>query len=322
MMKVRFVPAVKPVGRSPLCKGAVPTVPQLSRDRSPVADTTKSSYPFGDSTAGRARVWFDASAPAVATTSSSSHATGDSRALLLEDPDLADSIPPGDRERATRALRVDVVDLPAGHVDIAALDLPPTTFALLLTSGVITADVLVGDRVMNQLFIDGDVLLTGSPSPTTPSSSRELVVIDGAHAAVLDRRFMLGAAHWPALMGAVMSRVADQQHRLAVHGAICQLPRSEQRTMAILCHLASRTGTVTPDGVLLRRPLSHQQIADLIGARRPTVSLALRSLQDHGLIRRLVDGSWLLSHYTGQPLRVENLIPASACDQNCKGHGR
>jgi CRP-like cAMP-binding protein len=175
---------------------------------------------------------------------------------------------------------------------------------------------------MNQLFIDGDVLLTGSPSPTTPSSSRELVATDDAHVAVLDRRFMLGAARWPALMGAVMSRLADQQHRLAVHGAICQLPRSEQRTMAILCHLASRTGTVTPDGVLLRRPLSHQQIADLIGARRPTVSLALRSLQNHGLVRRRDDGSWLLSHYTGEPLKVENLVPASACEQHSEGHGR
>jgi CRP/FNR family cyclic AMP-dependent transcriptional regulator len=120
-------------------------------------------------------------------------------------------------------------------------------------------------------------------------------------------------------MGAVMSRLADQQHRLAVHGAICQLPRSEQRTMAILCHLASRTGTVTPDGVLLR-PLSHQQIADLIGAQRPTVSLALRSLQNQGLVRRRDDGSWLLSHYTGEPLRVENLVPASACKPNSKGH--
>jgi CRP/FNR family cyclic AMP-dependent transcriptional regulator len=296
-------------------------VPQLSRDRSPEAAITNSSYLFRDSTADRA-LSFDASAPEAATTSSSSDALRDGRALLLEDPDLADSIPPGDRDRATYALRVDVLHLPAGRVDVAALDLPSSTFALLITGGVITADVLVGDRVMNQLFIDGDVLLTGSPSPTTPSSSRELVVIDDAHAAVLDRRFMLGAARWPALMGAVMSRLADQQHRLAVHGAICQLPHSEQRTMAILCHLASRIGTVTRDGVLLRRPLSHQQIADLIGARRPTVSLALRSLQNHGMVRRRDDGSWLLSHYTGEPLRVENLVPVTACAQSTKGHER
>jgi CRP/FNR family cyclic AMP-dependent transcriptional regulator len=300
-------------------------VPHLSRDRFLGADITKSSYassPFTDSTVDRTRIPFDSGAPGAATTSSSSDAPRNSRALLLEDPDLADVIPPGERDRATRALRVSVLRLRAGLVDITALDLPTSTFALLITAGAITADVLVGDRVMNQLFIDGDVLLTGSPSPTTPSSSRELVVIDDAHAAVLDRRFMLGAAHWPTLMGAVMSRLADQQHRLAVHGAICQLPHSEQRTMAILCHLASRTGTVTPDGVLLRRPLSHQQIADLIGARRPTVSLALRSLQNHGLVRRRDDGSWLLSHYTGQPLKVESLVPASACEQDGQGHDR
>jgi CRP/FNR family cyclic AMP-dependent transcriptional regulator len=297
-------------------------VPQLSRDRSLVADVTNLSHPsgrFSDSTADRPRISFDSRASGPATTSSSSNTPRDSRALLREDPDLADIVPPVARDRAIRALRVDLLHLAPGRVDGAALDLPSSTFALLITRGAIRADVLVGDRVMNQLFIDGDVLLTGSPSPTTPGSSRELVVIDDARAAVLDRRFMLGAARWPALMGAVMSRLADQQHRLAVHGAICQLPRSEQRTMAILCHLASRTGTVTPDGVLLR-PLSHQQIADLIGAQRPTVSLALRSLQNHGLVRRRDDGSWLLSHYTGEPLRVENLVPASACKPNSKGH--
>ena len=231
------------------------------------------------------------------------------RALLREDPELEHAIPTADRDHAIRTLRVHVRRLAAGPLDVAALDLPTSTFALLITAGAVTSDVLVGDRVITQMLIDGDVLLIDPPSPTAPASSRRLEVIDDAHIAVLDQRFVLGAARWPGLMRIVMSRLADQQHRLAVHGAICQLPRVEQRVMAIFCHLASRTGTVTPDGVLLRQPLAHRQIADLVGARRPTVSLALTFLQDHDLVRRREDGRWLLAHYTDQLTDVERLLP-------------
>jgi CRP/FNR family cyclic AMP-dependent transcriptional regulator len=231
------------------------------------------------------------------------------RALLRADPELENAIPAADREHALRTLRVQVCRLTAGPIDFAKLDLPSSTFALLITRGAITDDVLVGERVMTQLLIGGDVLLIDRPSPTAPASSRRLGVIDDAHIAVLDQRFMLGAARWPGLMQTVMTRLADQQHRLAVHGAICQLPRVEERITAIFCHLASRTGTVTPDGVLLREPLAHRQIADLIGARRPTVSLALTFLQDHDIVRRRDDGRWLLPHYTGQLIEIEGLLP-------------
>jgi CRP/FNR family transcriptional regulator, cyclic AMP receptor protein len=237
------------------------------------------------------------------------------RALLRDDAELASTVPAADRARATRALRVQVRDLAPGAVDLAGLDLPESTFAVLITRGAITYEVVLDDRVMAEMFLEGDVLLLDSPSPTAPESSCRLVVVQDARLAVLDRRFALAAARWPGLMRAVMSRLADQQHRLAVHGAICQLPRVEQRIIAILCHLASRTGIVTPEGLLLRHPLSHQALGDLIGARRPTVSLAVTSLQHQDLIRRRRDGSWLVPHYNGQQINVENLIPTTSTAQ-------
>jgi CRP/FNR family cyclic AMP-dependent transcriptional regulator len=41
--------------------------------------------------------------------------------------------------------------------------------------------------------------------------------------------------------------------------------------------------------------LSHQTLADLVGARRPTVTLALRGLGDRGLLERGAGGEWILS---------------------------
>jgi actin-like ATPase involved in cell morphogenesis len=42
-------------------------------------------------------------------------------------------------------------------------------------------------------------------------------------------------------------------------------------------------------------PLSHELLGQLIAARRPTVTLALRSLEAANAVRRCDDGSWLLT---------------------------
>ena len=107
-----------------------------------------------------------------AATVQPSDARSTHRALLREDPELEQAIPAAERDHAIRTLRVHVRRLAAGPVDIAALDLPTSTFALLITDGMVTVDVLVGDRAMTQLLIDGDVLLIDPPSPTAPASSR------------------------------------------------------------------------------------------------------------------------------------------------------
>jgi hypothetical protein len=59
---------------------------------------------------------------------------------------------------------------------------------------------------------------------------------------------------------------------------------------------------VTPDGVVLRLPLTHQLLGRLIGARRPSVTSALQRLDRERLAVRTDDGGWLLR---GRPDEVE-----------------
>jgi Crp-like helix-turn-helix protein len=48
--------------------------------------------------------------------------------------------------------------------------------------------------------------------------------------------------------------------------------------------------------------LPHRVIAQLVGARRPTVSTALGRLAGEGTLTRLADGTWLLrGHPVGLP---------------------
>jgi hypothetical protein len=44
----------------------------------------------------------------------------------------------------------------------------------------------------------------------------------------------------------------------------------------------------------VRLRLTHELIGQLVGAKRPTVSLALRELDERGTVYRRSDGSWLL----------------------------
>ena len=65
--------------------------------------------------------------------------------------------------------------------------------------------------------------------------------------------------------------------------------------MALFADLAQRFGRMTPEGIVIELPLTHQIIGDLVGSRRPTVSLALQSLAEGGVLKRLDDGRWHLA---------------------------
>lgn len=62
----------------------------------------------------------------------------------------------------------------------------------------------------------------------------------------------------------------------------------------MLWHLADRGGYVSPEGIVLPWPFSHEILGRLIAASRPTVTIALRGLEARG-VHRLDDGSWLLT---------------------------
>lgn len=219
--------------------------------------------------------------------------------LLRSDPELIEAVPAADRPRAHRALWAAMLTFAPGLIDLAIERLSETTFALLLVKGTLTQEADLSDRAMIELLLDGDVVLPWPPSPTAPETKMRLTALDEVRLAVLDHHFLQAAALWPGLIISVQRRLNDQKHRLATHGAICQLPRVEQRVMAIMWHLAARTGIVGCEGTLLPRPLTHEALAHLTGSRRPTVSLAVKTLRESGYLDRRADGAWLLPRRAG-----------------------
>ena len=59
---------------------------------------------------------------------------------------------------------------------------------------------------------------------------------------------------------------------------------NRQRIVHLLLELVEQYGTRTPDGVLIRIKLSHQDLADIIGSTRETVTVVLGNLQREGYV--------------------------------------
>jgi hypothetical protein len=226
--------------------------------------------------------------------------------LLSADPELAAAVPAGELPRAHRATWTETITFDAGPVDLTLAPISPTAFVLLLINGALTRQTRLSDRAMIELLLPGDGLSPWPPSPSAPFTETKLTALNEVRLAVLDHTFIKAAALWPGLLTAVQRRFTEQQHRLATHGAICQLPRVEQRVMAIMWLLAARTGTVTAHGTELSLALTHDALAQLIGSRRPTVSLAVKRLGRGGYLARNDDGVWLLPVPT--MLAFEDLI--------------
>jgi hypothetical protein len=106
---------------------------------------------------------------------------------------------------------------------------------------------------------------------------------------------------------ALQQRAAQQAERLATQLVVCQLPRVDQRLLALLWLIAESWGRVTPTGTVVPVRLTHETLGALIGARRPTVTLALRELTERGAIVRQ-SGGWLLFEDPPKPtVRAESI---------------
>jgi len=211
---------------------------------------------------------------------------GSVRLLGLE-PDLAAGL--SEEERASAAhLVVGALYAAPGHWS------PPE--ALFDAMGML----VVGGQVIRigRTFARRDIQLLGpgdvAECRVIGDSDGEWRALGWAQLAVLDERFVLAARRWPALMTGLAHRLFEAQQEQHTRAAICAMPRVEERILALLCHLAGRWGQVTPEGVTLTLPVTHEVLGALIGARRPTVSLALLSLGEQQLLRRREDRTWLL----------------------------
>ena len=221
-------------------------------------------------------------------------------ALLNEDPDLAHKLQGTElaaaRQRAVA--RVILFDRRTWDPTDICAQADDDCIGLFVLEGLLVRRVTVGKRQACELFGPGDIFrpwdADGEYEPLT--ISLDWLVLVAGRLAVLDGPFALRIARWPSITAQLMSRVARRARHLALTQAVTHLPRVYGRLLILFWLLAERWGTVTPEGIRVSLPLTHDLLAMLVGAHRPTVTLALQRLSDAGLLVRKRRNDWLLTH--------------------------
>jgi len=216
--------------------------------------------------------------------------------VLDHDAGLRTSLPEPDRSRARPHAVAAVAELPTGMWDPDAHPLPDAELGALVLNGLLIRDVRVPEARCGELIGPGTLLRPGDDATEDSPMRHEIVwhVVEPTRVALLDQHFVRVAAHWPALMTALVARATERAHDLAVMMSIHSLKRVDMRLMAFFWHLADRYGKVTADGVLIPISLTHRQLALVIGAQRPSVTSALGVLAARRQLVRDARGRWLL----------------------------
>ena len=219
--------------------------------------------------------------------------------LLEADPDLTRGVP---AEHAIHAQRYSLARVIAlrrrhwapGQITSAAR---PGWLGLYVLGGLLVRRTRVGSRDAGEVLAPGDLFRPWDEDRGYEplAVQTDWLVLSPARVAVLDHHFVARLAPWPAVGAGLAGRLSERVRQQAALQAIGHLPRADTRLLLTFWILAERLGTVRSDGVVVRLPLTHSVLATLIGSHRPTVTIALRTLADDGLLRRCSRDEWLIT---------------------------
>lgn len=221
--------------------------------------------------------------------------------LLDADPDLGDGIEAAQHHLARRRAAVAVVEIEPPGWDASPIseEADDGWLGLFLLDGLMIRRVTVGKRAACELFGPGDLVrpwdTDGEYAPLPISV--DWLVLKPTRLAVLDTAFTLRIAPWPTITSRIIGRVAQRARNLALIQAVSHLPRADARLLILFWLLADRWGRVGPSGVRVTLPLTHEVLAMLVGAQRPTVTIALQRLTRAGLLTRERSDRWLLTRH-------------------------
>jgi CRP-like cAMP-binding protein len=207
--------------------------------------------------------------------------------VLQLDPDLVGEMDPQQREAAERTCLARTLVLPRGSWD-AQESGDAGGYGLLVLDGVLCRRVVQKDSRGAELVGPGDLLRPWDRIgewATIPSESSWLV-IERARLAVLDDRFAERAARFPEVARGLLRRGLLRSRYLALLIAIIGQRRVETRLEMLFWHLADRFGQVQGEWIEIPVPLTHSLLAELVAARRPTVTSALSVLRDRDVLLR------------------------------------
>jgi len=196
--------------------------------------------------------------------------------------ELTDGLPPAAATDMIAGLRPTAVA--AGR----DLELTDDDAAVLLVKGRFTVSMDADDDASGRTvtFAEAGDLLVAPPDGWSDGSPRFhcRALSDGLVVPVDEARL----AEWlsdPVLANNIVRHLAGQVADRSLAAATALEPRVERRVLLKVRQLAHRYGRATPQGLRLDLKLTHQQLADMVGAVRESVTIALGKLHAQGDLR-------------------------------------
>jgi CRP/FNR family transcriptional regulator, cyclic AMP receptor protein len=182
---------------------------------------------------------------------------------------------------------------------------PRGCVGLLIADGLMMREVRLLETASAELLGEGDLLRpwdVDAQAGLPFSGEVRWTVLSPVRVLLLDEAFVRRASRWPEVVAALVGRTVLRAKSLALQDAITNLKHIDTRLLVEFWHLAERWGRVGPGGISLVLPLTHEMLAKLVGATRPSVTTALGSLSQRQLVVRGAEGVWLLSRKIPQVL--------------------
>jgi CRP-like cAMP-binding protein len=212
----------------------------------------------------------------------------------------ADELAADRLELARRAVHARVLTVRRGHWDAPADAASPGVYGFLIVEGTVLRRVSAGHREGAELLGPGDLL-----QPSREIDHVGWRAVTDATMAIIDLRVLADAAQLPELAAALLAAANARTNTVARQLVVAQWPSVDERLVATLEMLAERWGVMTTEGIVLPDFLTHSVLAPLVGARRPSVTTALKRLAAAGSVRRRTDGRWVLDSAAPLPAAVE-----------------
>ncbi len=197
---------------------------------------------------------------------------------------------PARAEQARRIPPVRTLGVRSGRWDAAADAAEHDAHGFVVVEGAVLRRVVAGHREGAELLGSGDLI---QPDVESGEAVSWRAVTDTA-VAVLDPRALADAGAVPELYATLLTAATARTNTVARQLVVAQWSSADDRIVATMEMLSERWGVVTPEGVTLPAFLTHAVLAPLVGARRPSVTTALKRLEHSGRLRRAPDGRWVL----------------------------
>jgi CRP/FNR family transcriptional regulator, cyclic AMP receptor protein len=162
--------------------------------------------------------------------------------LLEAAPELGANLSDRTRTLAERAFEVDVIALDPGPWEPSREDPGSGHLGILVLDGLMTRELTVAGARSLELLNNGDLLRPWEEEAASFVEAR-WVALQPVRLAVLDRQLAARLGRFPDLVEALIGCAMHRSRTLAVHSAIENMPRLEDRLLLLFWQMAQRWGT-------------------------------------------------------------------------------